>query len=64
MEEGGYGVALWQLRATLSLYARGPVRSLTWVGFGPDPNQAMIEEIVESIETLPDRFYHRRITNP
>jgi len=33
----------------LTLYSRGAVRDPSWVGFGPDPNQAMLEEFVESI---------------
>ena len=33
----------------LTLYSRGTVRDPSWVGFGPDPNQAMLEEFVESI---------------
>jgi predicted dehydrogenase len=33
----------------LTLYSRGEVRNPSWIGFGPDPNQAMIEEFVASI---------------
>jgi predicted dehydrogenase len=33
----------------LTLYSRGAVRDPSWVGFAPDPNQAMLEEFVESI---------------
>jgi predicted dehydrogenase len=33
----------------LTLYSRGAARNPTWVGFGPDPNQPMLEEFVESI---------------
>jgi predicted dehydrogenase len=33
----------------LTLYSRGAARDPSWVGFGPDPNQAMLEEFVESI---------------
>jgi len=33
----------------LTLYAKGGVRNPSWVGFGPDPNQAMIQEFVDSI---------------
>jgi predicted dehydrogenase len=33
----------------LTLYAKGSVRNPSWVGFGPDPNQAMIQEFVDSI---------------
>jgi predicted dehydrogenase len=33
----------------LTLYSRGAVRHPSWVGFAPDPNQAMLEEFVESI---------------
>ena len=33
----------------LTLYSRAAVRDPSWIGFGPDPNQAMIEEFVASI---------------
>jgi predicted dehydrogenase len=33
----------------LTLYSRGAPRNPSWVGFGPDPNQAMLEEFVASI---------------
>jgi predicted dehydrogenase len=33
----------------LTLYSKGAVRNPSWIGFGPDPNQAMIEEFVASI---------------
>jgi UDP-N-acetylglucosamine 3-dehydrogenase len=33
----------------LTLYSRGATRDPSWVGFGADPNQAMLEEFVESI---------------
>jgi predicted dehydrogenase len=33
----------------VTLYSRGALRSPSWMGFGPDPNQGMIEEFVASI---------------
>jgi predicted dehydrogenase len=33
----------------VTLYSPGSPRPVNWVGFGPDPNQAMIEEFVSSI---------------
>jgi predicted dehydrogenase len=33
----------------VTLYSRGAVRDPSWIGYGPDPNQAMIEEFVASI---------------
>ena len=33
----------------VTLYSRGAMRSPSWIGFGPDPNQAMVEEFVASI---------------
>ncbi len=33
----------------LILYSRRASRNPSWVGFGPDPNQAMLEEFVASI---------------
>jgi predicted dehydrogenase len=33
----------------LTLYSKGELRNPSWIGFGPDPNQAMIEEFVASI---------------
>jgi predicted dehydrogenase len=33
----------------LTLYSRGATRDPSWIGFGPDPNQAMLEEFVGSI---------------
>ncbi len=33
----------------LTLYSRGALRDPSWIGFGPDPNRAMIEEFVASI---------------
>ena len=33
----------------LTLYSRGAVRDPGWIGFGPDPNQAMMAEFVGSI---------------
>jgi predicted dehydrogenase len=33
----------------LTLYSKSGLRSPSWIGFGPDPNQAMIEEFVASI---------------
>jgi predicted dehydrogenase len=33
----------------LTLYARQGPRSVSWVGFGPDPNRAMLEEFIASI---------------
>jgi predicted dehydrogenase len=33
----------------LTLYSRGAARVPSWIGFGPDPNQAMLEEFVASI---------------
>ena len=38
----------------LTLYSRGAVRDPSWVGFGPDPNQAMIGEFVASIREKRD----------
>ena len=34
----------------LTLYSNGGLRNPSWIGFGPDPNEAMIEEFVASIE--------------
>jgi predicted dehydrogenase len=33
----------------LTLYSKSGLRNPSWIGFGPDPNQAMIEEFVASI---------------
>lgn len=33
----------------VTLYSRGALRNPIWMGFGPDPNQGMIEEFVASI---------------
>jgi predicted dehydrogenase len=33
----------------LTLYSKAGLRNPSWPGFGPDPNQAMIEEFVDSI---------------
>jgi predicted dehydrogenase len=33
----------------LTLYANNGLRNPNWIGFGPDPNQAMMEEFVNSI---------------
>ena len=33
----------------LTLYSRGAARDPGWIDFGPDPNQAMLEEFVGSI---------------
>jgi predicted dehydrogenase len=33
----------------LTLYSRGAPRNPSWVGFGPDPNWAMLEEFIASI---------------
>ncbi|RIH74198.1 inositol 2-dehydrogenase [Meiothermus hypogaeus] len=33
----------------LTLYSRGADRNPGWVGFGPDPNRAMLEEFIASI---------------
>jgi predicted dehydrogenase len=33
----------------VTLYSRGAPRNPSWIGFGQDPNQAMIEEFVASI---------------
>jgi predicted dehydrogenase len=33
----------------LTLYSKAGLRNPSWIGFGPDPNQAMIEEFVASI---------------
>ncbi len=33
----------------VTLYSRGAVRDPSWIGFGPDPNQAMIDEFIASI---------------
>jgi predicted dehydrogenase len=33
----------------LTLYSETGLRNPSWIGFGPDPNQAMIEEFVSSI---------------
>jgi predicted dehydrogenase len=38
----------------LTLYSRGAAREPSWVGFGPDPNQAMLEEFVGSIREKRD----------
>ncbi len=38
----------------LTLYSRGAVRVPSWIGFGPDPNQAMLEEFVTSIRQKRD----------
>jgi predicted dehydrogenase len=47
---GEHGTAVLDAFAQhLTLYSRGAARDPTWVGFGPDPNQAMLEEFVESI---------------
>ena len=34
----------------LTLYSNNGLRNPSWIGFGPDPNQAMIEEFVASIQ--------------
>jgi predicted dehydrogenase len=33
----------------LTLYSKSGLRNPSWIGFGPDPNQAMIEEFIASI---------------
>jgi predicted dehydrogenase len=33
----------------VTLYSQGATRNPSWIGFGPDPNQAMVEEFVASI---------------
>jgi predicted dehydrogenase len=33
----------------LTAYAKTGPRNLEWVGFGPDPNQPMMQEFVDSI---------------
>jgi predicted dehydrogenase len=33
----------------LTLYSKSELRNPSWIGFGPDPNQAMIQEFVDSI---------------
>jgi predicted dehydrogenase len=33
----------------LTLYSKSGLRNPSWIGFGPDPNQAMIQEFVDSI---------------
>src|ERR1700756_628634 len=38
----------------MTLYSRGCARNPSWVGFGPDPNQAMLEEFVASIRDQRD----------
>jgi predicted dehydrogenase len=38
----------------VTLYSRGAVRDPSWIGFGPDPNQAMMEEFVASIRDKRD----------
>jgi predicted dehydrogenase len=34
----------------LTLYSNNGLRNPSWIGFGPDPNQGMIEEFVASIQ--------------
>lgn len=46
--EGG-AVVLDAFAQHLTLYARHGSRNPSWVGFGPDPNRAMLEEFVASI---------------
>jgi predicted dehydrogenase len=38
----------------LTIYSRGAARVPSWIGFGPDPNQAMLEEFVASIQEKRD----------
>jgi predicted dehydrogenase len=38
----------------VTLHSRGAGRNPSWIGFGPDPNQAMIEEFVASIREKRD----------
>jgi predicted dehydrogenase len=38
----------------LTLYSPGTSRNPSWIGFGPDPNQAMMEEFVASIRDQRD----------
>jgi predicted dehydrogenase len=38
----------------VALYSRGSVRNPSWIGFGPDPNQAMMEEFVACIRERRD----------
>jgi predicted dehydrogenase len=38
----------------LTLYSRGAARDPSWIGFGPDPNQAMLEEFIGSIRQKRD----------
>jgi predicted dehydrogenase len=38
----------------ITLYSRGAMRDPSWIGFGPDPNQAMVEEFVASIREKRD----------
>jgi predicted dehydrogenase len=33
----------------LTLYSKSGLRNQSWIGFGPDPNQGMIQEFVDSI---------------
>ena len=35
----------------VTLYARDALRNPSWIGFGSDPNQAMIDEFVDSIRS-------------
>ncbi|MGA7128522.1 MAG: Gfo/Idh/MocA family oxidoreductase, partial [Chthoniobacterales bacterium] len=47
---GERGVAVMDSFAQhLTLYSKGAGRNPDWVGFGPDPNQPMIREFVDSI---------------
>lgn len=46
-EEGA--LALDAFAQHLTLYARSSPRNPSWVGFGPDPNRAMLEEFIASI---------------
>jgi predicted dehydrogenase len=38
----------------VTLYSRGAMRNPSWIGYGPDPNQAMVEEFVASIREKRD----------
>jgi predicted dehydrogenase len=42
-------VAMDSFAEYVTLYSRGASRNPSWVGFGPDPNQAMIEAFIKVI---------------
>jgi predicted dehydrogenase len=47
---GERGVAVMDSFAQhLTLYSKGASRNPDWVGFGPDPNQPMLQEFIDSI---------------